>query len=438
MIKIRKITNFNSELLDIVMKDPDYVLFYGNAALTTPDGQEIAYHNERLIQHLLVELSVTGKLSDTAINSMVTFFVQKDLIETNKDPIIEYIKEVMEEDFFIQMKISGQKESKVFKVDNILDFFIENNHVINLIFLGVSSVQKAISQFFKMGEAEGNGSTERLLENVRQTYIELSAEKRAVVNTLCVFHDAGIMLPLLLVNESITASEYSNALFAIQLNKLQSGKKYSEFNEITQGKIVAKVEYPDWKDPIESFTTVHTQALQSLEYLTYFSTSEKQLSGLMELIHRGESHNLEFKSTLRWNIKAERKDPAIEHASLKTISAFLNSSGGILLIGVEDDGHIIGTELDKFDNEDRYLLHLWNLIKSSMGQDIGQYVNVTIEDCNEKHVCKIVCSRSSRPVFLKQKGYDEEFYIRLGPSSANLHISEALKYIADRFTEDSK
>jgi hypothetical protein len=65
--------------------------------------------------------------------------------------------------------------------------------------------------------------------------------------------------------------------------------------------------------------------------------------------------------------------------------------------------------------------------------DIGQFVDISIENIDNKDVCKIVCSRSTRPVFLNQKGFGEEFYIRLGPSSASLEISEALKYIADRF-----
>lgn len=57
-----------------------------------------------------------------------------------------------------------------------------------------------------------------------------------------------------------------------------------------------------------------------------------------ELIHRGESERLEFKSTLRWNLHTDSKDKRIEHAVLKTIAAFLNTQGGTLLIGVEDDG----------------------------------------------------------------------------------------------------
>jgi hypothetical protein len=36
-------------------------------------------------------------------------------------------------------------------------------------------------------------------------------------------------------------------------------------------------------------------------------------------------------------------------------------------------------------------------------------------------------------VFLRQPGFNEEFYIRVGPSSNAMDISEALKYIADHF-----
>jgi len=429
---INKSKDFKPELLDLVMRDPEYILYYGESALKTREGKDISHTNERLLQHILVELSLGKEINVTSLNSYLTLCVQKDLIETNKDPIIENINEIMQEDFFIRMKITGQKESKVFKVDDMLDFFIENTHILNLIFLGVSSVQKAINHFF-LKDDESSLKPEDLLGHVKQAYVELTPENRAVLNALCVFHDAGIMLPLLLVNNSITASEYSNALFAIHLNMMQKEGDRRSFNDITQKKIIDIISYPVWNKPDESFNKVHKEALQSLEYLSYFSAADKRLSGLKELIGRGESYNLEFKSTLRWNIKAERKDPAIEHASLKTICGFLNSSGGILLIGVEDDGNILGLELDKFDNEDRYLLHFWNLIKSSMGQDIGTFINVTIEKDDDIEVCKVVCSRSSRPVFLKQKGYDEEFYIRLGPSSASLDISEALKYIADRF-----
>jgi len=56
-----------------------------------------------------------------------------------------------------------------------------------------------------------------------------------------------------------------------------------------------------------------------------------------ELIKRGESKTLEFKSTLRWNLAEDKQDDKIiTHAALKTIAAFLNTEGGDLLIGVAE------------------------------------------------------------------------------------------------------
>ncbi|MBD3307394.1 DUF262 domain-containing protein, partial [candidate division KSB3 bacterium] len=64
------------------------------------------------------------------------------------------------------------------------------------------------------------------------------------------------------------------------------------------------------------------------------------------IISQGENDHIEFKSTLRWNIRARRNDDEIQHSSLKTIAAFLNTEGGILLIGINDAGEPVGLEDD--------------------------------------------------------------------------------------------
>jgi predicted HTH transcriptional regulator len=133
------------------------------------------------------------------------------------------------------------------------------------------------------------------------------------------------------------------------------------------------------------------------------------------------------------NLKSEKKDANIEHASLKTIAAFLNSGGGVLLIGVDDKSGIVGIETDDFDNVDRFSLHFWNLVKTAVGQDISAFLQTCFETVEGKTVFIVRCSKSTRPVFLKQSVFGEEFYIRVGPSSAKLDISEALKYINERF-----
>ena len=69
-------------------------------------------------------------------------------------------------------------------------------------------------------------------------------------------------------------------------------------------------------------------------------------------IKHGETATVEFKSNLRWNINAKKFDREIENAVLKTIVAFCNTAGGELLIGVADDGSVVGIEHDGFPNDD--------------------------------------------------------------------------------------
>ncbi len=65
-----------------------------------------------------------------------------------------------------------------------------------------------------------------------------------------------------------------------------------------------------------------------------------------DLIAEGESDELEFKATLRWDLKEAGVNKKLEEVIIKTIAAFANSQGGTLLIGVADDGDVIGLEPD--------------------------------------------------------------------------------------------
>jgi len=75
-----------------------------------------------------------------------------------------------------------------------------------------------------------------------------------------------------------------------------------------------------------------------------FSRKTDSPEEVLELIKKGESEKIEFKSTLRTNLYTKEIDKKIELSVLKTINAFLNSNGGTLLIGVNDKGELLGTE----------------------------------------------------------------------------------------------
>jgi GTPase len=121
-----------------------------------------------------------------------------------------------------------------------------------------------------------------------------------------------------------------------------------------------------------------------------------------ELIKRGESKTLEFKSTLRWSLKDDRKyDKGVTDAALKTIAAFLNTDGGDLLIGVADDGSMVGIDRDQLENDDKFMRHLAQVVRNGMGDRAGTCIDPKTQIVQGKTVCVVSCQRSLEPVFLK-------------------------------------
>ncbi len=159
--------------------------------------------------------------------------------------------------------------------------------------------------------------------------------------------------------------------------------------------------------------------------------SSEKIKGM---IQAGEGSRLEFKASLRTNLHTNSVDRAIETAILKTITAYLNTDGGTIIVGVSDSGEILGLEKDAFPNKDKLKLHLNNLIKERIGSQFMTFIQYEIFPIEDKHVLKIDCLPSIKRVFLKD-GKEEEFYVRNGPSSAKLSGSSMIDYINHRFKE---
>jgi hypothetical protein len=160
----------------------------------------------------------------------------------------------------------------------------------------------------------------------------------------------------------------------------------------------------------------------------YTDASEEDLRSL---IQQGEDDDLEFKSTLRWNLKTEKPDKNVSLASLKTIAAFLNSKGGTLLVGVDDEGEVLGIDLQNFSNEDKYLLHFNNLLKQHIGLEFVKFISFGLKRIEGKKILVVDCEPAGEPVFLAHEG-EEEFYVRVGPGSRRLPTSKVLDYLKSR------
>ena len=173
----------------------------------------------------------------------------------------------------------------------------------------------------------------------------------------------------------------------------------------------------------------YLRQLETISVKTKYSSASKE--NLRSLIDSGESEILEFKSTLRWNLKSGKPGKEIELACLKTLAGFMNSEGGTLLVGVEDNGQIMGIGADNFQNEDKYLLHFNNIFKQYIGLEFSPHIAFDLKSMDGKRILVVDCDRSDDPVFLKDKN-NEDFYIRIGLGSRKLPTREVLEYLKKR------
>ena len=179
-------------------------------------------------------------------------------------------------------------------------------------------------------------------------------------------------------------------------------------------------------------------------FLNNITATEETVApvSLEDLIAEGESDELEFKATLRWDVKEGTINKKLEEVIMKTVAAFANSQGGTLLIGVGDDGEVIGLEPDYHSlggvDRDKFELHLRNLLNQQFGTGfVTSKVVVKFHEVEEKEVCQIETAAAKEPVILTVKDKNgqptEKFYARSGNSSQEIPLSEMNAYIKERF-----
>ncbi|NJE12844.1 helix-turn-helix domain-containing protein [Thermococcus sp. LS2] len=109
-----------------------------------------------------------------------------------------------------------------------------------------------------------------------------------------------------------------------------------------------------------------------------------------DLIREGESETLEFKRELNDSV-------------YKTLSAFANTAGGILLLGVSNDGKVFGFSGD-LDSLARSIRH-----------NLGINPSIKVEEIDGKNVVTIEVSKSPVPISFKGR-----YYKRVGAQTVEM------------------
>ena len=98
----------------------------------------------------------------------------------------------------------------------------------------------------------------------------------------------------------------------------------------------------------------------------------------------------------------------------KDIVAFANSSGGIVRIGVDDDGSIIGVQ-----HPDDVMTQISGSLKDSISPDIIPFVDIVPQFIEGKFIINVTVQKGTKaPYYLREKGYKPSgVYVRKGSSS---------------------
>ena len=125
-----------------------------------------------------------------------------------------------------------------------------------------------------------------------------------------------------------------------------------------------------------------------------------------------ESERMEYKSRLTDEI-------------YKEVIAFANTEGGVIYIGIDDQGKVVG-----IDSVDETYTRLTNGIRDAIQPDVTMFVRYVLQD---NHVIRIEIGEGSyKPYYLKGKGIKPAgVYVRQGAASVQASPEQIRQMIKD-------
>ena len=222
-------------------------------------------------------------------------------------------------------------------------------------------------------------------------------------------------------------------------------RRIPEFNSLSALEVVGALARTCDQAKIDCSPALTVGELDDARVFSGRKTPDEFATALAASQISGEGHRVEFKQTLGLHVRRLQNDPSaalddlfhdeIIHEVIKTIVAFLNADGGVLVIGLCDDGTPYGIE-----NEFAYVggnknLDCWELrFKAALDTFIPDfriilgYVRYAIVPAHGCRLCVVTVEprRDHISVCVKsgKKGADEIVYCRSGNQSLKLQARE--------------
>jgi hypothetical protein len=252
---------------------------------------------------------------------------------------------------------------------------------------------------------------------IRKAY--LSPQDLALINAIAISEENSLNVLLDERKVFSIAEEYATGGISLLKNLIFGSDDFGSYSKKLQSEMLR-----DYKELKKS----EPKTDRSLETLFALPVEE--------IISLGEKDKIEFKSSMLYDYDRKQKNKLMGMIIAKTISSFLNSDGGILLIGIDDEGNVLGIKKDlqtlENPNLDQFEINFTNIIVQYLGKIPRRFVEIKFSKVEKKDIAIVHTKPSPRPVYVKYKN-EKKFYIRQGNCSLPLDIEDATVYIRDNW-----
>ena len=194
---------------------------------------------------------------------------------------------------------------------------------------------------------------------------------------------------------------------------------------------INREQYEDWKNNNE----IGSEGIREVKETDIWNN----------ILAGGESNTLEFKPSLVYNFLPNTPNYIPRYNNAKTLCGFLNANGGILLIGISDEGvpQGIEDELQFLGSKDQIKLNIDKMIHSYLGDGVIPLIDTFFEKSeNNKEFIAIKVQPSKRPVFLKNYNPNtgnttKHFFVRRSASTSEIKdVEDIISYIFNNWKYD--
>ncbi|MBF9252223.1 ATP-binding protein [Pontibacter sp. 172403-2] len=152
---------------------------------------------------------------------------------------------------------------------------------------------------------------------------------------------------------------------------------------------------------------------------------------IMDMIQQGENQYVTFLPTLRWNPEEHKPDEIVELAVARTIAGFMNTHGGHLFIGVDDNGNPAGLKKDyqtlEKPGREGLRQYIMQVMTTILDAGCCPLLKIDFYEIGGRDICYIRVKPSSYPVYV-HIGERAHFFVHIGSGTRELEAREALDY----------